>query len=85
MIKIVKDEPPLFIEILSDVMEMVKNNKTECLLIASVVDGKIYTDYVKGNGTSMLEVLGCCEVLKEHVIQGMCEVLKEHVIQGMCE
>lgn len=71
MIKIVKNEEPLVVECLSEVIETARKRKLQGLCMVYIIDDKIYTDYVKGDGTSITELIGCVEVMRTELIEAM--------------
>jgi hypothetical protein len=71
MMKLVKNEPPHAFEVLNDVLLLSKEKRISGLCLVYIVDDKVYTDYVKSDGTSILELVGCVEIMRAELIEGI--------------
>lgn len=70
-LQLVKDEPPNFVEALEHALEMARGGKMNCLTIVYTIDDKIYTEYVKGDGTTLTEMIGCVEIARTELVEAM--------------
>lgn len=71
ILKVVKDEEPHVIESLSETLEMAKTERFRALCMVYMIGDKVYTEYVKGDGTTMTELIGCAEIMKTELIEAM--------------
>lgn len=71
MLKVVKDEEPFVVDVLTETLELAKTQKIRALCLVYIIGDKVYTDYVKGDGTSLTEMIGCVEIAKTELMESM--------------
>lgn len=73
MLKVVKDEQPFVVEVLSETLELAKEQRVRALCMVYMIGDKVYTDYVKGDGTTITEMIGCIEIARTELVEAMRE------------
>lgn len=70
-LSIVKDEAPnMFMESLSSAMDHVRHEELRGMALVYIThDDKIFTDYVKADGTSLTELLGCVRLMDAELLE----------------
>lgn len=73
MLKVVKDEQPFVVEVLSETLELAKEQRVRALCMVYMIGDKVYTDYFKGDGTTITEMIGCIEIARTELVEAMRE------------
>lgn len=71
MLKIVKDEEPFVVDVLTETLEIAKTEKIRALCMVYMIGDRVYTDYVKGDGTPLTEMIGCVEIARTELVEAM--------------
>ena len=71
-LSVVENENPHYSESINDLMNMMKEGRIKGFVLSAITeDGYVYTDWVKSDGITMTELIGCNEVLKQELIDKM--------------
>ena len=73
MLKVVKDEQPFVVEVLSETLKLAKEQRVRALCMVYMIGDKVYTDYFKGDGTTITEMIGCIEIARTELVEAMRE------------
>ena len=71
MLKVVKDEQPFVVEVLSETLKLAKEQRVRALCMVYMIGDKVYTDYFKGDGTTITEMIGCIEIARTELVEAM--------------
>lgn len=71
MIKLVKDEEPFVIQSLQDAIDVARKGNIRSLAMVYMQDDKVFTDYVKCDGTTITEMIGCVEIMRTELVEAM--------------
>lgn len=70
-LKIVKDEAPNFTEALAAAYDTACAGEMNSLVLVYTVGDKVYTEYVKGDGTTITEMIGAVEIARTELVDAM--------------
>lgn len=70
-LKIIEGGNPYLSESLLDFLNDAREGKIRGLCIVALQGDQIYTDWVKSDGTSVCELLGSVEVLRQELVEAM--------------
>lgn len=70
-LELVKDEAPDFVDALAQAYELASAGNMSSLVIVYTMDDKVYTDYVKGDGTTITEMIGAVEIARTELVDAM--------------
>lgn len=69
--KLVKDEAPYIVESLEETLDIAREGAIRSLAMVYMVGDKVFTDYVKGDGTTLTEMIGCVEIMRTELVEAM--------------
>lgn len=71
MMKIVKNEELYVVETFENNLEIARSTKIRGLCLVYMIDDKVYSEYVKGDGTTIPELIGCLEIMRTELVEAM--------------
>lgn len=71
MMKMVKNEEPYVVETFEHNLEIARSTKIRGLCLVYMIEDKVYTEYVKGDGTTFMELIGCLEIMRTELVEAM--------------